>query len=96
MDIILTPIRAYSETEIDMMSSDGVWRWCHPVQVAFVGDYSEQMLVTCTYGSRCPKCTVPTDQLGSLVDFPLWDADKALPLCRGAKVQFNSVQFSNH
>jgi hypothetical protein len=26
MDIILTPIRAYSETEIDMMSSDGVWR----------------------------------------------------------------------
>jgi hypothetical protein len=75
---ILAPIIAYGETGIAMMSSDGVWRRCHPVLACFVGDYPEQTLVTCTYSGRCPKCTVPLDQLGDFVQFPSRDIDKAL------------------
>ena len=94
MDIILAPIKAHGETGIDMMSGDGVWHRCHPVLAAFVGDYPEQTLVTCTYGSRCPKCTVPTDQLGSLIEFPLRDADKALDayaLADGDATEFHAA-----
>jgi hypothetical protein len=60
-----------------MMSGDGIWRWCYPIYASFVGDYPEQLLVTCTYNNRCPKCLVPSDQLGSYVRFPLCDYDKA-------------------
>ncbi|KAF8256630.1 hypothetical protein EI94DRAFT_1764485 [Lactarius quietus] len=52
MQIILGPITAYSETGIEMMSGDGIWRQCHPVFASFVGDYPEQILViypSCDY-----------------------------------------------
>ena len=54
-----------------MMSGDGVWCRCHPIYAVFVGDYPEQVLVTCTYGNWCPKCLVPADELGSNTRFPL-------------------------
>ena len=75
---IVAPITSYGETGIPMMSGDGVWRRCHPLLAAFVGDYPEQVLVTCTYSGRCPKCTVPLDQLGDFIKFPLRDCDNAL------------------
>ena len=75
---IVAPIASYGETGIPMMSGDGVWRRCHPLLAAFVGDYPEQVLVTCTYSGRCPKCTVPPDQLGDFIKFPLRDCNNAL------------------
>ena len=78
MQEIVAPITSYGETGIPMMSGDGVWRRCHPLLAAFVGDYPEQVLVTCTYSGRCPKCTVPLDQLGDFIKFPLRDCDNAL------------------
>jgi hypothetical protein len=53
-----------------MMSADGIWRRCHPILAAFVGDYPEQALVTGTYNGRCPKCQVPHDCLGDFRPFP--------------------------
>ena len=41
-----------------------------------MGDYPEQVLVTCTYNTRCPKCLVPPDQLRSFTSSPLRDYDK--------------------
>ena len=76
MQIILGPITAVGETGIAMMSGDGIWRRCHPIFASFVGDYPEQVLVTCTYNGRCPKCLVPPDQLGSFTRFPLRDYNK--------------------
>ena len=67
---VLDLISYYGETGIPMMSSDGVWRRCHPIFANFIGDYPEQSLVTCTYGGRCPKCEVPRDQLGEYKVFP--------------------------
>jgi hypothetical protein len=94
MDIILAPIKTYGETGIAMMSGDGVWRRCHPVLAAFVGDYPEQALVTCTYSGRCPKCTVPNDQLGDFIMFPLRDPGKAFEtyaLADGDATQFHAA-----
>jgi hypothetical protein len=47
---------------------------CH---VLCNSDYPKQVLVTCTYGNQCPKCVVPTDQLGSNSKFPLHDYEEA-------------------
>ena len=77
MQVILGPITTVGEIGIAMMSGDGVWRRCHPIFASFVGDYPEQVLVTCTYNGRCPKCLVPPDDLGSFSRFPLRDYDKA-------------------
>ena len=94
MDIILAPIKTYGETGITMMSGDGIWRRCHPVLAAFVGDYPEQALVTCTYSGRCPKCTVPINQLGDFIMFPLRDPGEAFEtyaLADGDATQFHAA-----
>ncbi|KAF8262862.1 hypothetical protein EI94DRAFT_1742432, partial [Lactarius quietus] len=77
MQIILGPITAYNEMGIEMMSGDGIWCWCHPIFTSFVGDYPEQILVTCTYSGRCPKCIVPPDELGSPNSYPSHDYNEA-------------------
>ncbi|KAH9173949.1 hypothetical protein EDB89DRAFT_2152812 [Lactarius sanguifluus] len=78
MQTILAPIASYGETGVAMMSGDGTWRRCHPIFAVFVGDYPEQVLVTCTYSGRCPKCTVPHDQLGESARSPLRHYDQAI------------------
>ncbi|KAI9430032.1 hypothetical protein H4582DRAFT_2114015 [Lactarius indigo] len=77
MQTILAPITSYGKTGIAMMSRDGTWCRCHPIFAVFVGDYPEQVLVTCTYSGQCPKCTAPHDQLGDFVRFPLCSYDQA-------------------
>jgi hypothetical protein len=77
MQNILTPIAPYGETGVTMMSGNGIWCRCHPILAAFVGDYPEQALVTCTYHSQCPKCIVPTDKLGERCSFPPHNSDEA-------------------
>jgi hypothetical protein len=70
MEMVLAPIRAYGETGLAMLGGDGTWRRCHPIFAAFVGDYPEQALVTCTPYWRCPKCLVPPNELGNYTRFP--------------------------
>lgn len=70
MHDILGLITSYGETGLDLWSGDGVWCRCHPIFATFVGDYPEQVLVTCTYNGCCPKCTVPYGQLGTYKAFP--------------------------
>ncbi|KAH9019477.1 hypothetical protein EDB85DRAFT_1873073 [Lactarius pseudohatsudake] len=74
---ILAPITRAGETGIVMMSGDRTWRRCHPVFALFIGDYPEQVLVTCTYSGQCPKCVAPHDRLGEIVRFPLRNYDRA-------------------
>ena len=76
MDLILSPIMAYGETGVAMMSGDGIWHQYHPIYAVFIGDYLEQVLVTCTYNNQCPKCLVPYDELGSYSTFPPHDYDE--------------------
>ncbi|KAH9021194.1 hypothetical protein EDB85DRAFT_1872004, partial [Lactarius pseudohatsudake] len=74
---LLAPIASHGETGITMMSGDGVWRRCHPIFAVFVGDYPEQVLVTCTLNGRCPKCVVHRNDLGDYSRSPLRDYDEA-------------------
>ena len=67
---VLHPIIAPGETGVAMKGGDGVWRRCHPIFANFVGDYPEQVLVTCTYRGRCPKCSVTPGELGEYQTFP--------------------------
>ncbi|KAH9030534.1 hypothetical protein EDB85DRAFT_2074297 [Lactarius pseudohatsudake] len=71
---------------IHCLCGDGTWRRCHPVLATFVGDYPEQVLVTCTYRGRCPKCLVPANQLGNYTRFPARNHAFAnfVPACRKA------------
>ncbi|KAH9170412.1 hypothetical protein EDB89DRAFT_1853464 [Lactarius sanguifluus] len=77
VQVILAPIAGYGETGVTMKSGDGTWRRCHPIFALFVGDYPEQILVTCTYSGQCPKCAVPHNRLGEFVRFPLRNYDRA-------------------
>jgi len=74
---LLGPLALYGETGLPMMSRDGVWCRCYPILASFVGDYPEQVLVTCTYYGKCPKCEVPHDELGDLGSFLSCDLGKA-------------------
>jgi hypothetical protein len=78
MRTLLAPIATCGETGIAMISGDGVWHRCHPILAAFIGDYPEQALVTCTYHGQCPKCTVHPDDLGANISSPLRNYDNAL------------------
>ena len=78
MELVLRPIEKCGEQGLAMMSGDGIWRRCHPIFASFIGDYPEQALVTCTYNGRCPKCLVPSDQLGEFQRFPNHDLTQAI------------------
>lgn len=70
MQLLLAPINSIGETGVALMSGNGIWHRCHPIFAMFIGDYSEQTLVTCTHNGRCPKCCVPHDQLGEYEHSP--------------------------
>jgi len=80
LQTILAPIVLPGKTGLPMMSGDGIWCQCHPILANFIGDYPEQVLVTCTYYGECPKCKVPHDQLGDSNRFLAHDYRKALEI----------------
>jgi hypothetical protein len=68
---ILEPIQSAGIWGVEMASGDGVVRRCHPLFAAFVGDYPEQCLATCT--KACPTCPAPRDKFGEDASFPVRD-----------------------
>jgi len=76
--LLVAPINSVGETGIEMMSGDRIWRRCHPIFAAFVGDYLEQTLVTCVYSGCCPKCHAPKEQLGEYNQFSPQDFNKVI------------------
>ncbi|KAJ3754434.1 hypothetical protein EV360DRAFT_86837 [Lentinula raphanica] len=65
MKDILSPLKEAGEMGVVMESGDGVRRRCHPILASYVGDYPEQILVTCGYYGDSPICMVSKDSLGS-------------------------------
>ncbi|KAH7872867.1 uncharacterized protein C8R40DRAFT_1150820 [Lentinula edodes] len=64
MGSILAPLKSAGIDGIIMTSGDGVRRRCHPILAAYIGDYPEQMLVSCGYYGRSPICMVAKHELG--------------------------------
>lgn len=61
---ILKPLENLGIEGITMKDGDGTQRRVHPILAAFVGDYPEQVLVTCIKSGQCPKCDVAKEYLG--------------------------------
>jgi Plavaka transposase len=48
-----------------MQSGDSAYHCTHPIFATFVGDYPEQLLVTCCKNFQCPKYVVDRHNLGN-------------------------------
>ncbi|KAJ7604990.1 hypothetical protein FB45DRAFT_1149638 [Roridomyces roridus] len=74
LKFLTAPLKALGETGMPMASGDGVVRRCHPIFATYVGDYPEQVLVTCTKTGECPTCIAANPELGDgSTNFPLRD-----------------------
>ncbi|KAM6490342.1 hypothetical protein JOM56_014319 [Amanita muscaria] len=65
---ILEPLEIAGIEGVVMRDGLGTARCIHPILAIYVGDYPEQVLVTCTKTGRCPKCEV---NFGDLAVYPL-------------------------
>jgi hypothetical protein len=77
---VLQPLEVAGVEGIAMADGNGILRRVHPVLAVFIGDYPEQVLVTCVKSGRCPKCNVEPDNLGS----PVRSSRRDLNLVRDA------------
>lgn len=85
MKRILEPLQAAGINGIEMTTGSGSVHRCHPIFATFVGDYPEQLLVTCCKSTYCPKCTVPPDNLGDGEMWPPRDLESVLAALATAK-----------
>lgn len=65
---VLAPLKKAGVDGIEVTSGDGVTRRGHPIFAMYVGDYPEQLLVTCCKNGTCPKCDIPRDDIGASTD----------------------------
>ncbi|KAI0683028.1 hypothetical protein C8Q76DRAFT_772508 [Earliella scabrosa] len=77
---ILKPLRQAGIDGIELTSGDGAVRRGHPIFALYIGDYPEQLLVTCCKTGTCPKCAIAREDVGATTDpkRPLRDLDKVL------------------
>ncbi|TFK78674.1 hypothetical protein K466DRAFT_506925 [Polyporus arcularius HHB13444] len=80
MSTILKPLVNAGIHGIEIASGDGVSRRGHPIFAMYVGDYPEQLLVTCCKTGTCPKCAIPRDDVGKSTEAqrPLRNLEKVL------------------
>ncbi|KAJ6611148.1 hypothetical protein B0H10DRAFT_1953313 [Mycena sp. CBHHK59/15] len=65
MSKILEPLKDAGKDGLVVVSGDGVARRGHPILAAYVGDYPEQVLVTCVKNMDCPQCPELAKELGN-------------------------------
>ncbi|KAJ3884978.1 hypothetical protein GG344DRAFT_59913 [Lentinula edodes] len=79
MGNLVAPLKELGISGVVMQSGDGVKRRCHPILAAYIGDYPEQILVSCGYYGDCPVCMTTKDKLGEYPCSHLFrDPDKAV------------------
>ena len=76
---VLEPLERPGRDGMPMMSGDGITRRTHPIFAAYVSDYPEQVLVTCTKSGDCAVCLQPHSKLGDIShDYPSRDINAVL------------------
>ncbi len=65
MKHILAPLKETGIYSVKMTTSNRNVHQCHSIFATFVGEYSEQILVTCLKSSDCPTCPTPCDEMGN-------------------------------
>ncbi|KAI0632643.1 hypothetical protein C8Q77DRAFT_1218165 [Trametes polyzona] len=80
MRLVLAPLKEAGVSGINLTSGDGATRRGHPIFAMYIGDYPEQLLVTCCKNGTCPKCSILREEIGVDTDahHPLRDLDKVL------------------
>ena len=76
MGKILQPLESAGITGVELATGGGVVHRCHPLLAAFVGDFPEQCLVSCS--KHCPRCPVAKDELGKDYCLPARDVSPIL------------------
>ncbi|KAM6501567.1 hypothetical protein JOM56_001544, partial [Amanita muscaria] len=61
---LLQPLETARIEGVVMRDGHGTAQRIHPILAVYIGDYPEQVLVTCTKTGRCPKCNVERGNLG--------------------------------
>ncbi|KAJ6553786.1 hypothetical protein DFH09DRAFT_924695 [Mycena vulgaris] len=64
LSFITAPLREAGATGISIASGDGILRRGHPIVACYIGDYPEQLLVTCVKTGLCPTGEVGHADLG--------------------------------
>jgi hypothetical protein len=82
MKTILAPLVEAGTIGRRMTCADGLIRHVFPILAAYVADYPEQCLVTCSKERRCPICTVPQDKRGENMLYSLRDPEATLNTIR--------------
>ncbi|KAJ4470135.1 hypothetical protein J3R30DRAFT_3808633 [Lentinula aciculospora] len=62
---IVKPLESAGASGVVMASGDGIERLNDPIFAAHIGDYPEQILVTCCITGHCPCCTIPRQRIGA-------------------------------
>jgi len=61
---IVSPLSDPGNDGMVIPSGDGVHYNTFPIFAAYIGDYPEQILVTCSITGDCPVCTIPRNLVG--------------------------------
>jgi hypothetical protein len=64
LSFITAPLREAGVNGISVASGDGKLRRGHPILACYIGDYPEQLLVTCVKTGWCPTGETAHDSLG--------------------------------
>ncbi|KAG8720261.1 hypothetical protein FRC08_000697 [Ceratobasidium sp. 394] len=83
MEKMLEPLRKASEEGVDMWCPDGRLRCVYPRIAAYLADWPEQNLHSCTSEGSCPVCSAKWSERGDYThQAPLRDRDETLDAIR--------------
>ncbi|KAI0055226.1 hypothetical protein BV25DRAFT_1921995 [Artomyces pyxidatus] len=85
MHRILSPLIKAGLHGVEMTCADGGVRRIFPILAAYVADYPEQCLVTCSKYGTCPRCRRPAKELGEPTPGELRKKNWTLGVIQNAK-----------